>query len=109
MRRVLAVGLVIVLTTAGGCGSPDGVVRDAVSSVNRLADAVEKGESKERQEELSQKAKDAFAKFDLLKLTEEQKKAHFDKHADELGKAMKRLNAAAEGPNWKLGPMPLYR
>lgn len=109
MRRVLAVGLVFVLTAAGGCGSPDGVVRDAAASLNRLSDAIEKGESKERQEDLSQKAKDAFAKFDLLKMSEEQKKALFEKHADELEKAMKRLKAAADNPNSKLDPMPLYR
>jgi hypothetical protein len=109
MRRVLAVGVVVLLLTAGGCGSPDGTVRDVIASLNRLSDAIEKGESKERQEELAQKVKDNFARFDLLKLTEEQKKAIFDKHADELAKAMVRLKGVADGPNSKIDPAPLYR
>jgi uncharacterized protein YlxW (UPF0749 family) len=109
MRRVLAVGVLFVLASASGCGSPDGTMRDAVASVNRLADAVEKGESEKRQEELAQKVKDAFAKFDQLKMSEEQKKALFEKHADELKKAMLRLDATRDGPNWKLGATPLYR
>lgn len=109
MRRVLAVGVVILMMTAGGCGSPDGTVRDVIANMNRLADAIEKGESKERQEELAQKVKDGFTRFDLLKLPEEQKKAIFDKHAGELEKAMLRLKAAADSPNSKLDPAPLYR
>ena len=109
MRRVLAVGLVFVLAAAGGCGSPDGTIRDAVAGMNKLAEAIERGESKERQEELAQKVKDSFAKFDQLKMSEEQKKALFDKHADELGKALLRLKAAADSPNSKLDPAPLYR
>jgi hypothetical protein len=109
MRRVLAVGIVVGLLTAGGCSSPDGTVRDIIANMNRLSDAIDKGESKERQEELAQKVKDSVTRFDLLKLTEEQKKAIFDKHSDELAKAVLRLKAAADGPNSKIDPAPLYR
>jgi hypothetical protein len=110
MRRVLALGLIgIVLATASGCGSPDGVVRDVVTGMNKLSEAIEKGESKERQEELARKIRDGFAKFDKLKLTEEQKKALFDKYADEMGKATLRLKAALESPNSQFDAPSLFR
>jgi hypothetical protein len=110
MRRVLALGVIgVVLATASGCGGPDGVMRDVIGGMNRLAEAIEKGESKERQEELAQKVRDATARFDKLKQTEEQKKALVDKHAAELEKASKRLKAALDGPNSKFDAPPLYR
>ena len=110
MRRVLALGLIgVVLATAGGCGGPDAQVRAVVADMNRLSDAIEKNEPEARQKELAQRVQTGMSKFDQLKLTEEQKKALFDKHADEMAAASKRLAKALESGNSKFDAPSLFR
>ena len=100
MRRVLALGLIgVVLATASGCGGQDGVMRDTVAGMNRLSESIEKGEPEARQKELSQKVKDGFEKFEKLRLSEEQKKALFEKYTDEIEKAATRLDKALKSTN----------
>ena len=110
MRRVLALGLIgVVLATASGCSGPDGLMRDTIASMNRLSESIERGEPEARQKELSQQVKDRFEKFERLKLGEEQKKALFDKYADEIETASKRLGKAVQSSNSTFDPPSPFR
>jgi hypothetical protein len=77
--------------------------------MNALSQAIESNAPKERQEELAQKVRDGFTRFDQMAQTEEQKRALFDRNADEMEKAARRLGEALKSPNSKFDPTPLYR
>ncbi len=78
-----------------GCGSsPDSAIKDQIKSMNDLADAVEKNEPDAKIQDLQKRVEESGKKLEALKLSEEDQKKLFEKHKDELSKAMGRYMAA---------------
>jgi division protein CdvB (Snf7/Vps24/ESCRT-III family) len=81
------------LASAGCGGKADGLVKDMITDMNTLADAMEKGDGakiKECQERMQATTK----KLEDLKLSEDEMKKLMEKHKEELDKAGQRMAQA---------------
>jgi hypothetical protein len=80
---------------ATGCGGPDSLVKKQIALINEQADAIEKKDAVKFQRVVNEQ-NELAQKFKELNLSAEEKKRLEEKYKDEMNKAMKRLQAAAD-------------
>jgi hypothetical protein len=99
MKKSLALtGMLLLLFGASGCSSsPDSLIKDQISLMNDMADALEKGDEA-KAKSIAEKMKEVDKKLEALKLSEDDKKKLGEKYKDELTKAaMRMLQAQMKG------------
>jgi hypothetical protein len=94
LRRTFCLAAAAALVATAGCGSQaDGLVKDMISDMNALADAMEKGDEG-KVKECEERMKATQKKLDDLKLSEDEKKKLMEKHKGPMEEAGKRMMAA---------------
>src|SRR5262245_17875236 len=94
LRRTFCLVAAAALVAMAGCGGgADGLVKDMISDMNALADAIEKGDEA-KVKEAEERMKATTKKLDDLKLSDDEKKKLMEKHKPELEKAGKRMAEA---------------
>src|SRR5262245_31033895 len=94
LRRSLCLAAAAALVTAGCGGGADSLMKDMISDMNALADAVEKNESEAKVKEIQDRMQATTKKLDDLKLSDDDKKKLIEKHKAELEKAGQRMAGA---------------
>jgi hypothetical protein len=95
VKKFLILGIAcLFLVGVSGCGTPaDNLMKEKISLMNQMADALEKGD-KAKAEEIDKKGKELEKKMEDLKLSDEEKKKLTEKYKDEITKAVARVLAA---------------
>ena len=82
---------ILMLGLIGCGGSPDSLMKDQISYMNDLADALEKNQPESKLTDIKNRMDTNGKKIEALKMSDEEKKKLFEKHKDELMKATQRL------------------
>jgi len=92
MKRLVGVacGLVMVAGVTGCGSSPDSLMKEQVTILNQMAEAMDSADPQAKLEELAKKLNGNAKKLDALKLSDAAKKKLDEKYGQELQKA--RLN-----------------
>ena len=99
MKNAVFLGsLFVVLTCFSGCGnSPDSLMKQQISQMNEMADALEKGASESEVEAIQKRMDATGKKLEDLNLSDEEGQKLLERHKEELTKAIQRLLTASMG------------
>ena len=108
MKRSVVFGFVAVfLFSATGCGGggAEGLIKDSISDMNALADAIEKKESKDKIKAIAERLKATGEKMKNMKLSKDEDERLKKKYEEDMKKALGRLMAAAMKAGPELGDL----
>jgi predicted nucleic acid-binding Zn-ribbon protein len=93
IKTLTAVLLVVTSVSLSGCAdnSPDGLVKQQISQMNRLADAIESKKSAETIESIKSDMKAVTDKLDALDLSPKEKADLISANQEEIRKASERM------------------
>lgn len=92
MKRLVALGLCVILASVAGCGGPDLVVKELIANANVYAETIEKKDPRERQDAAFERVRASLDKFD--KLNKDEQERAVKRNESDLRKAKERIDAA---------------
>jgi hypothetical protein len=102
MKRALVLGFVgVLMVSAPGCGGndPESLIKQSISDMNALADALEKKEPTDKLKSAAEKLKGTIDKLKNMKLSKDEDERLKKKYEKELTDAsMKMISAAGKNP-----------